>query len=1601
MNIDEYFHKLEEQVNTNYAIAGEARKIGVDPSSVVDVPIARSLAERVLGLVSVLYPQIQNPKIVERILELEKQYGSLNPAVALTIAEEIAKEKYCTFKDKLQAMEAGIRAALGYLTLGYVSSPIEGFIQLKVCKRADGKEYLAPYYSGPIRSAGGTEAAFSLVVIDYLREMFGYEKYDPTEDEIKRGIHECYEYHDKITNLQYLPSEQEIEFLMRYLPIQLTGDPSEDREVLNYKDLPRIETNMLRSGFCLVLGEGLAQKAPKILARVIKLREKGFKLTDWPFLDEFVKLQKKIKEGKTGGNRGGATYIQDLVAGRPVYAHPSRSGAFRLRYGRARNTGYSTLALSPATMGASDGSIAIGTQLKIEQPTKGCTVASCDTIDGPIVKFRDGSVRRILTYEEGRTQYKDIEEIIYLGDLLVPYGDFLNRNHALEKPGYVEQYWLEELINKGGASELNISFEKALELSKQFGVSLHPSYIYYWREIEKEAFLALVDWVVHGRISEEKLILPYTAQDRQRFAKGKRALEIIGCNHIVAIEDVVLDSTNSRAFLFNLGMDIGDFKKEIEESIVKIKGSTGEKVLDILKDVAKLEIRDKSGTFIGARMGRPEKAKLRKLTGSPHVLFPVGDEGGRLRSFQEAIEKGKVVSEFPIYYCASCKKETIYSQCENCKGKCEKKSYCHKCQKTMDGKCEEHQTQSDYKEMDLDIRHYFDDALKKIGIRLEEIPVVVKGVRGTSSADHSCEYLAKGLLRAKHNLNVNKDGTIRYDMTEMPITQFKPKEIGTDVEKLRELGYEKDIYGKDLENEEQILEIFPHDIILPSCPETPDEKADDVLMNVSKFIDDELEKIYGQPRHFNAKNRRDLIGSLLGCMSPHTSAVALGRLIGFSNIQAMLCSPYVHAAMRRDCLGHDNYVSLYENGQWKIEKIGEFVEKINPKKKADLYGTLKEKVEGIKTWTNLGESKVSEVTKHSPRKLIRLVLEDGRNLDLTENHRVYLKGKKEKIAGELKVGEQLMIDYFKEIQEEDISELFLPEIFKNRDDVSIRNISSFLEKFEKLSKHDNFAFRDSFPIKIVQNLLKKHGKDLRDLPSEATISIKRDKIEIPIRIRLSNELLEAIGLYISEGFSRKNISKKGFYQLSISGNEEIKSFIKKVFENHFGLKPSWENEDSVTYSSRIVYEIFTEYLGCGSKAREKRIPSLFLNLKKEKIAALLRGYYEGDGSVSTTDIRVACDSVSEGLKYDLSFVFSRFGIYTKFYEYEKEPGPIVKEFYIKKKRKIPKFKITKIIIPSNFVYKFKQIGFISERKNKILDEICLRKPYGMKIEHDKNYVYPKIKRIDEIGEKESYCLNVSKEHNFFANDLLVHNCDGDEAAIMFLMDLLLNFSRRFIPSHRGGTQDAPLVLNIKIKANEVDDMIFDLDVGTKIPLELYEAAELHKMPGEIKMPQIKGRLGTGNEFTNIGYSYEVGDLNCGALCSTYKTLPTMQDKLDMMMKLCEKIRAVDIEDVARLVVERHFIRDTRGNLRKFSMQEFRCVGCNSKYRRPPLTGKCKCGGRLIFTIAEGSVLKYMQPALNLVRKYGSSAYLLESLELNEMYIQSIFGKEKEKQMTLL
>ena len=1137
---EEYFKRMSERIKENYNVAEKARAKGLDPVDEVEVPLALTMASKVIKLIATKYPQLDNEELINRILELEKKYGALDNSVSFTIAREIAEEKYCKFETQLEAMDAGIRVGFSYNTLGVVSSPIEGFTEIRTGKTQAGETYLKAFFSGPIRSAGTTAACVAVILIDYLRQVFGYAKYDPTEMECKRFVAEVNDFHDRVNNLQYLPTEEEAYFIAENCPIQIAGDPTEKREVSNFKDLPRVETDFIRGGFCLIVGEGIAQKAAKGLRILKGLQKNGFKINDWEWLDEYVELHEKRNLGKTDA---GPTYIKDLVAGRPVFGYPGKG--FRFRYGRGRIAGFSAVSIHPATMAVTDDFLATGTQLKIEKPTKGCVTTPCDKIDGPIVKFKNGSVKKMKDYDETKGLYDEIEEIIYLGDILFPLGDVINRNALLVAPGYVEEWWELELEKAGGNVEdcYNVEIEEVIELSKKHKIPLNPSYIYYWTCIDWDSFLGFIDWFQHSRINNGKLLFPYNKTEKERFQVGKRALELLGIEHEVSIENVVLAEKETQALLINLGFD-KDYSGELH---FNEKFEESGDVLKCINELSEFKIKDKAGEFIGTRMGRPEKAKLRKLTGSPSVLFPIGEEGGRLRSVNAAVKVGYVKAEYPFHYCEKCKRETIYKKCEVCGEKTIQKYYCRMCQADIKGEeCEEHKISSKFKSCKIDMQHYFEKARGKINYLRTDVPPLIKGVRGTSSADHDMENLVKGILRAKHNLCVNKDGTIRYDMTELPLSHFKPKEVEVSVEKLKELGYVKDHLGKELVDDNQILELKPHDIIIPCNNLAGDEKADDVFMNVAKFVDELLVKFYKLPAFYNLKERSDLIGKLCVCMAPHNCAGVIGRIIGFSKVQGLLASPYMHAAMRRDC-------------------------------------------------------------------------------------------------------------------------------------------------------------------------------------------------------------------------------------------------------------------------------------------------------------------------------------------------------------------------------------------------------------------------------------------------------------------------DGDEAAMMLLLDVLINFSRKFLPAHRGGTQDAPLVLNGQIHAKEVDDQILDFELVGRYPLELYEKAEKKVHSSEVEIEMVKQRIGRGEDpFINTGFTHDTDNFNLGATCSNYKTLPTMKDKVERQMLLCQKLRSVNQGDVARLIIDRHFIRDLKGNLRKFSQQSFRCGKCNTIYRRPPLNGKCEtCNNpKLIFTISYGSIVKYLEPAIDLTKNFDVPIYVSQDLELTKKYIESIFGKELEKQESM-
>ncbi len=452
-----YFEHVKEHCLEEFELATKARKKGLDPVSQVEIQLAANMAERVVGLISVVAPQIVDSGVVERIMELEKEYGTLGWRVALQIALEVAQQKFCKFDDSKEAIEVGVRVGFAYGTVGVVSSPLEGLVTIDIKKRLDGKgEYFCLNYAGPIRNAGGTAASWSVIIADYVRKNMGYAQYDPTPEEVKRCSTEIEDYHERVTNLQYFPSKTETHFIMEHLPVEISGDASEDKEVSNFKDLPRVPVNKIRAGYCLIHSSCIPLKAEKLWKELSKWGN-DFGMEQWNFLEDLLKIKKQAHAGKkskkSDDDEGPKvlpdnTFVKDIVAGRPVIAHPMRYGGFRLRYGRSRTSGYSAQSIHPASMHVTNNFIAIGTQLKVERPGKGAAFTPCDTIDGPIVKLKDGSVLRLSTEKEAKDVKKQIVEVLFVGDALINYGDFLDRAHMLVPPGYCEEWWSQELEKK-------------------------------------------------------------------------------------------------------------------------------------------------------------------------------------------------------------------------------------------------------------------------------------------------------------------------------------------------------------------------------------------------------------------------------------------------------------------------------------------------------------------------------------------------------------------------------------------------------------------------------------------------------------------------------------------------------------------------------------------------------------------------------------------------------------------------------------------------------------------------------------------------------------------------------------------------------------------------------------------------------------------------------------------------------------------------------------------------------------------------------------------------------------------------------------------------
>jgi DNA polymerase II large subunit len=988
-----YFNTLEQELNRAIELANRARANGADPTPASEIPIAKDLADRVEKLLNI-------EGVAKKLRELETTMS--REEAALQVAICVAKGEIKQFDSSRDAIEAAVRVAMAVLTEGVVAAPIEGIARIDLAKNDDGTDYIRIYYAGPIRSAGGTAQALSVLAADYVRANLGIARFVPRPEEVERYVEEITAYR-RVANLQYLPSDDEIRLIVRNCPICIDGEPTEEAEVEGRRDLARIETNRIRGGMALVIAEGIALKAPKVKKHVDKLKLEG-----WNWLEKFVVTVKS--DDPSAQLKPKDKYLQDLIAGRPVFSYPSRPGGFRLRYGRGRNTSFAAAGTSPATMVLMDDFIAAGTQLKIERPGKAAAMGPVDTLEGPTVRLFNGDVLRVDTAEEALKIRPSVQKILDIGEILINFGDFLENNHPLVPSSYCYEWWIQELAAKTSIKELgdlkNPDQEKALSLSRTYNVALHPKYTYLWHDISIEDYSRLAEYIQKYGKFEEKLSF-------QVDEKIKDILEALLVPHIVREKHIYIDEPLPLMTCLGFGTPIiskdlygiSNIDKTLKKNWTVAQGN----IMDTLLKVSGITIRARAPIRIGARMGRPEKSDKREMTPAPHVLFPIGDAGGKRRLLQNAkeyveqdngkgrhndlktgltIQKGKIGTikvEIGQRICSSCKIKTFKNRCTCGKYtqpllKCEScsievnKPLCPKCNKAT----------TCITEMDIDLKSEVALALNNIG---ERDTLEIKCVLGLMSKNKTPEPLEKGALRAKHDIVMFKDGTVRYDLSDMPLTHIKPKEISVAVSKMKDLGYVNDTYGNPLVDENQILELKVQDIVVS-------KDCGEYLLKTARFIDDLLVKYYKVESYYNLEKISDLIGQLVIGLAPHTSAGVLGRLVGFTNASVGYAHPFFHAAKRRNCFQGDEKLLVLKEDGFELLTIRELVEpNLIRETQKDDYGAEYREIHGIKTYAfNIKTKKfeladITHISKHAaPEKLIEIRTKSGRKIVVTKDH---------------------------------------------------------------------------------------------------------------------------------------------------------------------------------------------------------------------------------------------------------------------------------------------------------------------------------------------------------------------------------------------------------------------------------------------------------------------------------------------------------------------------------------------------------------------------------------------------------------------------------------
>ncbi|MDD9954154.1 MAG: AAA family ATPase [Candidatus Woesearchaeota archaeon] len=315
---------------------------------------------------------------------------------------------------------------------------------------------------------------------------------------------------------------------------------------------------------------------------------------------------------------------------------------------------------------------------------------------------------------------------------------------------------------------------------------------------------------------------------------------------------------------------------------------------------------------------------------------------------------------------------------------------------------------------------------------------------------------------------------------------------------------------------------------------------------------------------------------------------------------------------------------------------------------------------------------ITDLIKHKTQgKVLKVTTRSGRSISVTDYHSLFTLGKggiEDVKTSDLKPGESHIavprtlpepptptthINLLDALKENDHglriknSHLYVQHAKNKLGHKKVANILDVKEKYV----YDIIGKKVMLPVHKFLKLIDAAQLDY----DEQEIAIATKGKALPVELKLTENLCAFFGVWIAEG----SYTNKNEVRISVHRNEE--SFMRDLCTELFGpvtiyRKPGALASD-IYICSGVLGKIMKHVLGFTSGARKKLIPEFVFNLPKQQLAAFLRGYISGDGSLNLTTPAPTVEVVSESpeLINDIAYLMLRFGIVGKIYGRKHRP----------------------------------------------------------------------------------------------------------------------------------------------------------------------------------------------------------------------------------------------------------------------------------------------------------------------------------------------------------